>query len=525
MTISKPMRPLLLALLIGISANILFWSHWLGISVPIFTTLIIGALVYIIRQKQDRLLRQAVWLIIPIFFCATMIMLRSNELLTALNILTILYLLVLLAVFATADDLTRPGFIEYGVLPIRVAIQSVTQPAPIIKDALENHAPQAGSKAKIMPIIRGLVIALPFFLVFLALLLSADAIFAATLRNLFARKLDISLPFRLIFIIVVAWLSGGWLLYAVRPTADPQRPVPQVILQNIRKAIHVGITEAATVLISLNLLFGSFVLIQFAYLFGGLQHISLGDISYAEYARRGFGELVAVSVLTLGVILLFHWFTKRDTAGQSTLFNILSSIMVSFVVVMLISAFQRLTLYELRFGFTELRLFVHVFMIWLGVLLVWFAIALWIQPKRLAIGALAAGIGFIITLNLINPDVFIVRRNVERLDTHNFIDLNYLSTLSYDATAELIKLEQKLQAHDDNINTRNCSTIGYSSEISRSTFESFCIEAPISNFLPKHLDSEFRELVMEEQAWDWQAFHIGRWRAYQALKTGQDQSD
>src|SRR6185369_16696657 len=78
-----------------------------------------------------------------------------------------------------------------------------------------------------------------------------------------------------------------------------------------KKIFSIGIIESLIVLGSVDLLFAAFVLIQFAYFFGGQRNISLEGLTYSDYARRGFFELVAVSVLTLALVLLLEGATLR----------------------------------------------------------------------------------------------------------------------------------------------------------------------------------------------------------------------
>ena len=104
--------------------------------------------------------------------------------------------------------------------------------------------------------------------------------------------------------------------------------------------------------------------------------------TYAEYARRGFFELVAVAILSLGLILGIEAGTWRESKKQFKLFNLLSSLMIVLVVTVLLSASQRMRLYVTTFGHTELRLYVYVFMIWLGLFLIWFLFGLWRRPDR-----------------------------------------------------------------------------------------------------------------------------------------------
>ncbi|NIL99141.1 MAG: DUF4173 domain-containing protein, partial [Planctomycetales bacterium] len=120
-------------------------------------------------------------------------------------------------------------------------------------------------------------------------------------------------------------------------------------------APFLGFTESAIVLGAVDLLFAAFVAIQFHYLFGGAANINAAGYTYSEYARRGFGELVATAFLTLGMIMVLGNWSRREGRRMRRWFNALSGILVGLVSVMLVSAFQRLLLYERAFGFTRLR--------------------------------------------------------------------------------------------------------------------------------------------------------------------------
>jgi hypothetical protein len=95
-----------------------------------------------------------------------------------------------------------------------------------------------------------------------------------------------------------------------------------------------------------DLLFGVFVLVQFAYFFGGQDTLAAIGLTYSQYARRGFFELVAVSILTLGLVLWLNHTTMRQPGRENRLFIALSVILVALTSVMLFSASQRMLLYE-----------------------------------------------------------------------------------------------------------------------------------------------------------------------------------
>ncbi|MBI1877300.1 MAG: DUF4173 domain-containing protein [Chloroflexi bacterium] len=274
-----------------------------------------------------------------------------------------------------------------------------------------------------------------------------------------------------VIIMIVAWLIAGGLVYTLNRTAVSDETGFLAKISRLPWPFSLGFIEVTILLVLVDLLFLVFVGIQFAYLFGGQANITVEGYTYAEYARRGFFELLAVSVLTLGLIILLHQLVRGESAWQRGVFKGLSSLMVALVLVILASAFQRLLLYEIAYGYTELRLYSHIFMIWLAVTFVWFVGMLWYRPERFALGVLLTSLGCLITLNVINPDAFIAKQNLAGLDTFlaeenqpyyrasGKLDVEYLTTLSDDVVPVLITALDQVNSQDrltllDHLRTR-----------------------------------------------------------------------
>src|SRR5439155_26818688 len=131
--------------------------------------------------------------------------------------------------------------------------------------------------------------------------------------------------------------------------------------------------------------------------------------------------------------------SARRTGQQVNLFRGLSTVLILLTGVILVSAFQRLRLYELTYGFTTLRLLIYVFIVWLGVLFAGFTLSLYWSPATInvfGLTALIAVFGIVATLDFINPDAFVARQNLNRGD----IDPLYLASLSDEAVPTLIEL-------------------------------------------------------------------------------------
>jgi hypothetical protein len=209
------------------------------------------------------------------------------------------------------------------------------------------------------------------------------------------------------------------------------------------------------VLGAVDLLFLFFVLVQFRYFFGGQANISAAGYTYSEYARRGFGELVTVAVLALGLIMALGYYGKREETGQERWFNGLSTALVALLGVMLLSAFLRLQLYETAYGFTRLRAYTHFFIFWLALGLVVFLVLLYRRElRRFAPAVFLGSMGFAATLNLINVDGYIAQRNIQRFmagqafetaegRSYPEVDLGYLLSLSADVMPTVARFAQQ----------------------------------------------------------------------------------
>ncbi len=204
-----------------------------------------------------------------------------------------------------------------------------------------------------------------------------------------------------------------------------------------------GTVETVIILGLVDLLFLSFVIVQVPYLFGGMELVqNTPDFKLAEYARRGFGELVAVAALVLPMLLVSHWLLRRETKRLEGLFRILAGVQIALLFVIMASAVQRLILLtgELGYGMTTVRFYPMVFMTWLAIVFVWFGITvLRGSRKHFAWGALWSAIVILGATNLMNPDAFIASTNIMLTQQGREFDASYNAGLSDDAIPTLIE--------------------------------------------------------------------------------------
>jgi hypothetical protein len=189
----------------------------------------------------------------------------------------------------------------------------------------------------------------------------------------------------------------------------------------------------------LDLLFLAFVLVQIRYLFGGKHLIMVrAHLTYAQYAHRGFFELVVVCALVLPLLLVADWLRGGSKRHRDLLFSVLAGILVVLLGVVIASAIQRMRIYQQAYGLTELRVYGTAFLILLAVVFAIMLVTVLNGRRHLfAAGALAATLVSVVCLNAVNPDAWIAQVNIERYHQGKKIDVKYLNTLSDDAFATL----------------------------------------------------------------------------------------
>ena len=437
--------PILTVFALGLIFDILFWRKVPGISIAIFVFLIVGAGLFLARYQEVTPARTTLLLLIPIAFFGVMTFIRLENLTTFLNIVAVLVSLILLAHSFQGGKWWRYTYKDHLIGGFMTVVDALLRPITVLTNQpkLEiETVDQPLKKGKpAFAVLRGLLLAFPILLILAAMLAEADPIFEQALGSV----LDIfsvdnwgEYLWRLFRLSLIAYLLLGVYLHAYAKNYDAGISKDQ----GDWMPRFLGFTESAIVLGAVNLLFLSFVIIQFQYFFGGHTNINLEGFTYAEYARRGFSELVSVAVVSLLLFMGLSSITKKASRSQ-TAFSALGVILLMLVTVILVSSFQRLLLYEEAYGFSRLRTYTHVFIIWLGLLLAAVIILELInKPRFFALAALVAGVGFITTLNVINVDAFIVKQNVSRYQSGEDLDIAYLASLSEDAVPTLHNLYQ-----------------------------------------------------------------------------------
>jgi hypothetical protein len=430
-----PDRLWIVAILLGWAFDFLFWEQSAGINFAIFMSVALLGGIYLLFVNGLKPARNDLPLIAAFAVFAFITTWRQEPLTVFLAYTFTLLSLGLLTVSCLGGRWAQYSLLDYLFKFTKLLVGTIVLPLMFFFHVREERAErgEAPKKLRVMPVVRGLVIAVPVVAVFAGLLTSADLVFNQKLLDFFllfnlGRLSEYVL--RLLLILFWAYLLAGVFLHAAEHSQDEK-------LAGEEKPVikpFVGFTETSIVLGSVTILFFLFVMVQFQYFFGGNANIGVEGFTYSQYARRGFNELIIVAFFSLLMVLGLGTITKRENSSQRWIFSGLSATIVAFVLVILVSAFQRITLANDWHGFSRLRLYPQIFLVWLGILFV-AVVALEIlrRERYFPLAALLASFGFAISLWAFNVDRTIVIHNVIRATQGKHFNVAHLASLSADA--------------------------------------------------------------------------------------------
>lgn len=317
--------------------------------------------------------------------------------------------------------------------PLRVATTSAREVA---------GAPSSVSSPRSRSIIKGALFSAPLVIVLVALLGSADPVIHWSANRLTAWLPDWSFPPRMLFFAFLLTLTLGANSIARLQLAAklPQYP-------DIGVTPRVGLTEQRMVLWSAAAVLWLFVLLQASYLIHPPPAALGSGVTFADFARRGFGELSFAATLVGAIILILEYTRPADaTERDRALLRRLELALVIALEIILISAFNRVILYEQAYGYTTARVVAQAYMIVMALALL--ALALEITRGRISVAfgrrVAEIALGAFTVLVFWNFEAWIVNRNIDRAATTGKFDARYTRQLSRDAVPTLMERRNEI---------------------------------------------------------------------------------
>jgi hypothetical protein len=425
--------------LLGAGGDVLLRGGEPGLNLALWIMAVALAAPAVRRRAGGRLSGEAYALLgVAMLFAAALVW-RDSPALKLLTIVAAAAALATPALRAGAAWMRRGRVLDYLAAGAAAALHAVGGAALALRasDPVTLLAPRGRQWRHAAAVMRGALLALPVLIVFAALFGAADAVFAGLLGRALRVDLDVAAS-HLLFAGFLTWVTAGYLHGFVSGAGG------HVLDRVGRRPAVLGVTEIAVALGLVNLLFFAFVVVQFRYLFGGggVVEVTPG-LTWAEYARRGFFELVAAVLLVLPLLLGADALRRRNRRADDVIFRVVAGMQILLVLAIASSAIERMRLYRAAWGLTEQRVYATALLVLIGFVLVWFAATVLRGRRRdFAVGAFVAGLIMVAALHALNPDALIVRTNIERslaADSGSPLDVGYATSLSADAVPVLLE--------------------------------------------------------------------------------------
>lgn len=434
---------------LAILHSILFYGQDLGISVMLFIIPMLFFIIDILAEKGKIKNTKALLLSIPIILLSITYFIFNNAFFNIVNMITIIILFIVMLILAILEE-NKIGQIIYQFFIVLgkpfEKIEEVIQIAVdqfFTKEVEQDEIKQDNYK-NIRKVLLGIGVTIPILIIIIILLASADSIFAKQIEGItnvigqiFTKITMKELICRIALIIILTTYGTAFIYNLLQKNKEEE-------LERQCRKISFDHLVVNTMLTIINLIYTVFCYIQIVNLFMGYTNLSAYE--YAEYARQGFFQLMAVSIINLTIILITTHNRREDTKTRQNYTKIMNLLLAIFTLIILVSSFMRMHLYEQEFGYTFLRLMVYIILITEAILMIPTVAHIFNKNIKLVKPYFIIILTVYVFINYINIDGIIARKNINRYfenqdkNIERKIDLKYLETLGIDGTIEMKEL-------------------------------------------------------------------------------------
>lgn len=366
--------------------------------------------------------------------------LRDSEALYAIDLLSVLCMGALAVWRGSGRSLARFEVLDAPRAAVLAVLTTIVGAPEVLRASGHTEADAGARAARTRALALGVVLALPPLLLVMALLGSADSVFGSFLQST-ADFLALEGVQHVVVIVALAWLAMGWLRGTLGGSAVVKLP-----------EIHspgLPFATASVGLYGLVLLLTLFLGTQVRVLFGGAEYLSAtAGLTVAEYAREGFFQLVVVAGIVLATLVAADWLVAREEEAVRR-YRAAGTVLAGLVAALLVSAVARMWLYVTNFGLTIDRVLATAIMLWVLAAIVTFAATMLRgRGEHFAPVMLIVTIGWVVSLNAVNPEAIVVRANLARVAAGEAFDAPYHAKLSADALPALLAAAPRLPAKE-----------------------------------------------------------------------------
>ena len=426
----KKLILLFVCLGLGILAEICFFHGRIGLSLLVFV-IVLYSLILLKYRLAFNHRRIGLLFTFTIWALSGSYLLYDHHFFYYLNLIIIPILIFSHLIIITSPNTFRwntPYFlalltdklldgIHYSLSFVAEVMSTVYRP---LTDEMRSH---------IRLVMKGLVYSVPLFLFVSWLFAQADSQFHHLLISLLDFKL-LQVILRLLFILLF-----GLILFGLLQTLAMNSKTEQIAKRKPKKRWN-GLT-AITVLVVQT---GVYLLYIFGLMNKGFNGQAEVPDPFTEFTSKSFFAFILIAIINLSLIISFLKLVKVKHSYIDLTLKSLYSLLILINLFMLYLAYQRLSMYEMVYGFTFSSIIAHSLIIFLMVILIYTLIHVWLEKISLLHFYLIIGLIFYTALNAINIEKIIVDKNIERYIATEQIDFDYLDSLSYTGWDGLIQL-------------------------------------------------------------------------------------
>lgn len=402
----------------SIISTFFMYDNFAGILVPFETVITVCMIGFVLKKKEMHFKAKSIPLMLIMLLLGVSCTLTTSTMIFWNHVVSLCVLiLLLLENFCETKTWEFANYVREFFTTIGKSIASMMDVyADTVSYVKVPKKKEATTKTYIGI---GVLICIPLLLIVLALLASADAVFKTALEAIIPEEITVDLVCGVIFFfLAVMMFSYAGMKYFYFRTTDAATK------EMAKKEPLVGVT----ILIPMLLVYAIFCGIQVYYLFLGNGTLPEG-YTFAKYAREGFFELLAVSVINLGLILLFQWIFK-----ESNVLKVLLLLTSVATYVMGASSVYRLVLYVKAYNLTKTRVFAFWALGLIGIFMLGMIVKILNNKFPLFTYGLYIFCVCFLILSFARPDYQVAKYNVANESIEGKLDTRYLTyDLSMDA--------------------------------------------------------------------------------------------
>lgn len=408
-----------ISILYGVLFAFCMYRNLFGATFLVYAVATVYVLTIFIKKINIRIKKETKIYFIAIILCGISTCITGNKFLQLLNWCFIIGLLIIsmLEQFFDESKWNIPSYIVNSIIlfftTIGYSFLSVKEGGRYLSK--EKH--KENSKAPFILI--GVIMALGSLLIILPLLITSDMIFKQlfeTLTGWFSFEKIIPSLRTMVGIFITTFLGFaliyGFFYASCHVDFSEER-------ERIVNRCHpiIGISFS-TVIGGIYLLYSG---IQIVYLFLGNEGSLPDGITYSQYAREGFWQLVAVALLNLIIVMSCMYLFE-----ENKYLKIMLTVISGCTFIMMASAAYRMYLYVKSYHLTFLRLLVFWFLLILALIMSGVIVSIYKKGFRLVRYIILISVCGYLMFSMARPDYQIARYNLNRIEEMSAADLNYM---------------------------------------------------------------------------------------------------